>query len=56
MAFKMAVATLAFLAIGAGLAYARHRHGAPEIDGPAGIAAAAFIVSVSLLAYNRFKK
>jgi len=30
--------------------------GAPEIDGPAGIAAVAFLVSVGLIAYNRFKK
>ena len=29
---------------------------APEIDGPGGIAAIALLVSVGLIAYNRFRK
>ena len=29
---------------------------APEIDGPAGIAAIALLVSAGLIAYNRFRK
>lgn len=29
---------------------------APEIDGPAGIAAIALLVSAGIVAYNRFKK
>lgn len=29
---------------------------APEIDGPAGIAAVALLVSAGIIAYNRFKK
>ena len=29
---------------------------APEIDGPAGIAAIALLVSVGLVAYNRYRK
>ena len=28
----------------------------PEIDGPAGVAALALLVSVCLIAYNRFRK
>lgn len=31
-------------------------HGAPEIDGPAGIAAIAVLVSAGLIAYNRYRK
>ena len=30
--------------------------GAPEIDGPAGVAAIALLVSVGLIAYSRFRK
>ncbi|MEQ1716611.1 MAG: hypothetical protein ABL907_11595 [Hyphomicrobium sp.] len=33
-----------------------HRHHAPEIDGPAGLAAVAFLVGAGMLAYNRFRK
>ena len=29
---------------------------APEIDGPAGVAAIALVVSAGLIAYNRYKK
>lgn len=29
---------------------------APEIDGPGGVAAIALLVSVALIAYNRFKQ
>jgi hypothetical protein len=29
---------------------------APEIDGPAGVAAIAVLVSAGLIAYNRYKK
>jgi hypothetical protein len=31
-------------------------HSAPEIDGPAGVAAIAVLVSAGLIAYNRYKK
>ncbi len=31
-------------------------HVAPEIDGPAGVAAIALLVSAGFIAYNRYKK
>ena len=31
-------------------------HAAPEIDGPAGVAAVALLVSAGIIAYNRYKK
>lgn len=31
-------------------------HAAPEIDGPAGVAAIALLVSAGFIAYNRYKK
>jgi hypothetical protein len=55
----MVFATLAFWVASAAEAAAHghhHGHGAPEIDGPAGISALVLIVSVGLLAYNRFSK
>ena len=34
----------------------RGGHAAPEIDGPAGVAAVALLVSAGIIAYNRYKK
>ena len=55
---RMVFTTLAFWLAAAAEANAGKHHGghAPEIDGPAGISALAVLVSVGLLAYNRFKK
>ena len=60
---KVAFATLAFWAVAAAEAIAQVRGpggsggvSAPEIDGPAGIAALVILVSAGLLAYNRFRK
>lgn len=63
MGARVVFATLAIWLVAAGDAMAwgfpilrRIPHGAPEIDGPAGIAAVALLVSIGLVAYNRFKK
>jgi hypothetical protein len=58
MGARVVFATLAFWLVAAGeaMAQAWGPAGAPEIDGPAGVAAVAFLVSVGLIAYNRFKK
>lgn len=40
---------------GGGHGGGHHGH-APEIDGPAGVAAIALLVSVGLVAYNRYRK
>lgn len=59
MGSRVVFATFAFWLAAAGEAMAGPwgpTTGAPEIDGPAGIAAVAFLVSVGLIAYNRFKK
>ena len=51
-----AAAPLMFLANDA-LAERHHHAGhAPEIDGPAGIAAVALLVGAGLIAYRKFKK
>lgn len=59
---KALIAFFSLLFCGGVAAYA-HKHGghghggsfsAPEIDGPAGLAAMALIVSVGIVAYNRF--
>jgi hypothetical protein len=54
---RLVLATLALWVVGAAEAIAqRAGRGAPEIDGPAGIAALVLLVGVGLLAYNRFRK
>ena len=52
-----AAAPLMFLTNDA-LAERHHHHAghAPEIDGPAGIAAVALLVGAGLIAYRKFKK
>ena len=45
----LVLATNALAAVGLGAS-------APEIDGPAGVAAVALLVSAGLIAYRRFKK
>lgn len=44
------------LAHGKGGHHGGGAHGAPEIDGPAGVAAVALLVSAGIIAYNRYKK
>ena len=58
MGTRVVFATLAFWvgATAEAMAQALRRGGAPEIDGPAGIAALVILISVGLLAYNRVKK
>ena len=56
MGRRMVFTTLAFWLAAAAEANAGSIGYAPEIDGPAGISALAVLVSVGLLAYNRFKK
>ena len=55
---RVVSATLAFWAVSAAEAIAGPggTRSAPEIDGPAGIAALVILVSAGLLAYNRFRK
>lgn len=55
MTARFVLSTLTFWMFAATEAVASAR-GAPEIDGPAGIAACALLISVGLLAYNRFRK
>ena len=61
MLSRMASVTLAFgmviAAVTSALALPHNtQNPVPEIDGPAGIAALALLVSICLIAYNRFKK
>ena len=49
----LAIAPVFYLATEA---LADRRMATPEIDGPAGVAAVALLVSAGLIAYRRFKK
>ena len=61
MAAKLLISALSFWVLAAVEAAAHGHghgwgHGVPEIDGVAGIAAMATLVTIGLIAYNRFKK
>jgi hypothetical protein len=57
MGLRVVIVTLALWVVAAAEAIAQVRgRGAPEIDGPAGIAALVLLVGAGLLAYNRFRK
>ncbi len=53
---KTFVAAVSLTSIAGEAAAWGYRVHAPEIDGPAGVAAVALLVSAGIMAYNRYRK